>query len=109
MSENEREELDGKGDIGVITQKETKVTKPPLYKVIMLNDDFTPMEFVVHVLMKFFKKSEAESLKIMLEVHSSGSSIVGVYTREVAESKTHQVNDYSKRYEFPLLCKYEKE
>lgn len=102
-----RKDFENENDGSVITKD--KVKKPSLYKVILMNDDFTPMEFVVHILLKFFGKAETEATKIMLQVHKSGSSIVGVYTYEIAQTKTHQVNDYSKQFEFPLLCKFEKE
>lgn len=97
------------GDVGVITRTEEKTQTPSMFKVILMNDDFTPMEFVVHVLMKFFRKSEQEALRLMLQVHQAGSSVVGIYSREIAETKTQQVNEYSKKHEFPLLCKFEKE
>ena len=90
------------------TDTVTKIKEPSMYNVVMLNDDFTPMEFVVHVLKVFFRKSQADSTAIMLEIHTKGSSIVGVYTREVAETKTKNVNDYSKEHEFPLLTRMDR-
>lgn len=93
----------------VITKKENQTKRPARYKVILMNDDFTPMEFVVHVIVKFFQKSESEATRLMLQVHKSGSSVVGVYSYEIAQTKTTQVNEYSKQFEFPLLCKFEKE
>lgn len=91
------------------SQTMERTQKPSMYKVILMNDDFTPMEFVVHVLKKYFHKSESEAGRLMLQVHNDGSSVVGIYTLEVAETKTYQVNSYAKQYEFPLLCRFEKE
>lgn len=90
-------------------QLQEKSKKPKLYKVLILNDDFTPMDFVVHVLVKFFKKTEQESQKIMLEVHHQGSGIAGVYTKEIAETKVVSVNQYSKNHEYPLKTSTEPE
>tara|TARA_B100001248_G_scaffold59027_1_gene40108 strand:- start:3341 stop:3649 length:309 start_codon:yes stop_codon:yes gene_type:complete len=86
-----------------------KSKKPQLYKVIIHNDDFTPMEFVVHVLTKFFKKQEQEAQKVMLEVHHRGAGIAGVYTKEIAETKVMQVNKYAKNHEHPLKTSAEPE
>ena len=79
-----------------------KVELPKRFKVILLNDDFTPMNFVTFILQKFFSKSIEEAEKIMLDVHKQGSGVAGVYTREVAEMKVHQVNGVSKQNEYPL-------
>lgn len=87
----------------------TQVKRPSLYKVVMLNDDYTPMEFVVHIMKTYFKKSEPEAIKLMLQIHNIGYAVVGVFTREIAESKTHQVNEVSKKHEYPLLTRFEKE
>lgn len=86
----------------------TKVKRPSFYSVVILNDDFTPMDFVVHVLMKFFKYTEPEAQKIMLQVHQKGSAIAGVYTLEVAETKVYVVNDYAKKNKHPLKSTLEK-
>lgn len=78
--------------------------KPPLYKVVMLNDDYTPMEFVITVVKKVFNKTQEEANRIMMEVHNRGSSVVGVYTRDVAETKADLVIEYARMEEHPLQC-----
>lgn len=100
---------EGSVDTQAITELEDDVAQPPMYRVVLLNDDFTPMEFVILVLIKFFGKSEARATALMLEVHQKGQSVVGVYTREIAETKTHLVNNFAKQHEFPLLCQFEKD
>jgi len=80
-----------------------------MYKVLMLNDDYTPMDFVVHVLQNIFKKPESEAVRIMLQVHQSGVGICGVYSFEVAETKVTQVVDYARQHQHPLQCTLEKE
>ena len=92
-----------------LIQSRTKVKRPSLYKVLLLNDEETPMEFVVHVLEKFFGKNEQEAMDIMLHVHRSGVGVCGVYTYEVAETKVTQVMDYAREHEHPLQCTLEKE
>jgi ATP-dependent Clp protease adaptor protein ClpS len=84
-----------------------KLKRPPLYKVILLNDDYTPMEFVVHVLERFFNKDRPNATRIMLEVHTRGKGICGIYTHEIAETKVAQVNSYSRDNQHPLLCTLE--
>lgn len=93
----------------VIAKPETKTKKPRLYKVLLLNDDYTPMEFVVYVLEQFFNKSRGEATNIMLKVHRSGVGVCGVYTYEVAETKVSQVMHFAKQNEHPLQCTMEKE
>ena len=93
----------------VIEKTEPKTKKPPMYKVILLNDDFTPMEFVVHVLEKFFKIGREKAIEIMLDVHQKGLAIVGVYSNEVAETKVSQVMDHARKNQHPLQCTMEKE
>ena len=93
----------------VLTKAKPKTKKPSMYKVLMLNDDYTPMDFVVHVLQKFFKKAEPEALKIMLQVHQRGVGVCGIYNFEIAESKIRQVVNYARRHEHPLQCTIEKE
>ncbi len=88
---------------------ETKTEKPKLYRVILLNDDYTPMEFVVAVLQHVFGKSAEESVFLMLQVHNHGSAVCGIYTREIAETKVMQVTDLAKKADHPLMCKMEKE
>ena len=94
---------------GVITRTETKTKKPSLYKVLLLNDDYTPMEFVVHVRERFFGKGRDEATRIMLHVHQKGVGIYGVYTYEVAETKVTQVMDFARNHQHPLQCTMEKE
>ena len=92
-----------------LTVQETKLAlkKPPLYKVILLNDDFTPMDFVIEVLMDFFGMPEDKATRIMLQIHTQGIGICGIYTRDVAETKVTIVNDYSREHQHPLLCSME--
>jgi ATP-dependent Clp protease adaptor protein ClpS len=99
---------DGSGS-GVVVQTRTKTKRPSMYKVLMLNDDYTPMEFVVHVLERFFSKSREEATQIMLHVHRRGVGVCGVYTYEVAETKVTQVTEFARRNQHPLRCTLEKE
>ncbi len=88
---------------------QTKTERPPLYKVILLNDDFTPREFVVHVLRGVFRMSEGEALAVMLAAHQKGACVVAVYSREIAETKAAQANDAGRRAGYPLAFTTEKE
>ena len=97
------------GQSGVITRTAPKTKKPSLYKVLLLNDDYTPMEFVVHVIEKFFNKSREEATRIMLHVHQRGVGVCGVFTYEVAETKVTQVMDFARQNQHPLQCTMEKE
>lgn len=97
------------GKTGVVVETRPKTQKPSLYKVLLLNDDFTPMEFVVLVLQRFFNKGHDDATRIMLHVHHKGVGICGVYTYEVAETKVTQVMDFSKKHGHPLQCTLEKE
>ncbi|SLN40490.1 ATP-dependent Clp protease adapter protein ClpS [Pseudoruegeria aquimaris] len=99
----------GDGDTGVLTKTRSKTARPPLYKVLLLNDDYTPMEFVVHVLERFFGLSHQQSFEIMLTVHKKGVAVVGVFSHEIAETKVTQVMDYARRHQHPLQCTMEKE
>ena len=94
---------------GLITKTRTKTKKPSLYKVLLLNDDYTPMEFVVYVLERFFNKGLEEATRIMLHVHQKGVGVCGVYTFEIAETKVTQVMDFAKKHQQPLQCTMEKE
>ncbi len=94
---------------GVITKSRSETKKPSMYKVLLLNDDYTPMEFVVAVLMRFFGMNEQRAATIMLHVHRRGVGVCGVYSYEVAETKVNQVVDFSRRNEHPLQCTMEKE
>ena len=96
-------------DTGVITRSKPQTQKPSLYKVLLLNDDYTPMEFVVQVLEMFFNKSGEDAYRIMLHVHQKGVGICGVYTFEVAETKVTQVMDFAKQHKHPLQCTMEKD
>ena len=101
---------DGTGTgTGTLTRTREKTQKPSLYKVLMLNDDYTPMEFVVHILEMFFGKSRDEATNIMLMVHQKGVGVCGVYTFEVAESKVTETMDYARKNEHPLQLTLEKE
>ena len=94
---------------GVVVKARPKTRKPAMYKVLMLNDDYTPMEFVVHVLERFFQKSREEATRIMLHVHRRGVGVCGVYTYEVAETKVTQVMDLARQNQHPLQCTIEKD
>jgi ATP-dependent Clp protease adaptor protein ClpS len=110
MSDSDRRNggRDGPGT-GVVVKTRTKTRKPAMYKVLMLNDDYTPMEFVVHVLERFFQKSRDEATRIMLHVHRRGVGVCGVFTYEVAETKVTQVMDLARQNQHPLQCTIEKE
>jgi len=100
----------GPGDeASVVTKPKTKTQRPPMYKVLLLNDDYTPMEFVVHVLERFFGMSHAHAFDVMLTVHKRGVAVVGVFSFEVAETKVAQVMDFARRHQHPLQCTLEKE
>jgi ATP-dependent Clp protease adaptor protein ClpS len=94
---------------GIATKTRAKTKKPSMYKVLMLNDDYTPMEFVIAVLERFFSKQHEEAVQIMLHVHQKGVGICGVFTYEVAETKVTQVMDYARKHQHPLQCTLEKE
>jgi ATP-dependent Clp protease adaptor protein ClpS len=96
-------------DTIIRTKTKPKTQKPNLYRVLLLNDDYTPMEFVVHVLERFFNKGRDEATRIMLHVHQKGIGICGVYTFEVAETKVTQVMDFARQHQHPLQCTMEKE
>ena len=112
-NDNDRDREDERGGdrgaTGVLTRTRQKTKKPHLYKVLLLNDDFTPMEFVILVLERFFKKGREEATRIMLHVHQKGVGVCGVYTFEVAETKVTQVMDFARQHEHPLQCTMEKE
>jgi ATP-dependent Clp protease adaptor protein ClpS len=106
---NEGDDADGAADGRAGTQTLTRTKKPSMYKVFLLNDDFTPMEFVVYVLERFFQKSRDEATTIMLHVHQNGVGLCGIFTYEVAETKVGQVLDLARRHEHPLQCTMEKD
>jgi ATP-dependent Clp protease adaptor protein ClpS len=93
---------------GVVTRTRTETRKPSLYKVLLLNDDYTPMEFVVHVLQRFFRMSMEDATRVMLHVHQRGVGVCGIFTYEVAETKVTQVMDFAKQHQHPLQCTLEK-
>ena len=97
------------GDTAVVTQKKSKTQKPRLWKVILHNDDYTTMEFVIHVLQAVFNKQTAEAADLMLQVHQRGMCVAGVYTHEIAETKVEQVEHMARAAEFPFLCTMEPE
>ena len=91
----------------VVEESKPKLKKPPLYNVVLLNDDYTPMEFVVHVLEAFFSMDRENAVRVMLHVHTQGKGVCGTYTREIAETKVAQVNDYARENQHPLMCTME--
>ena len=93
----------------VLTQTKPKTKKPPMYKVLLLNDDFTPMEFVVHILERFFNIDHQQAVSIMLAIHQKGLAVVGIYPHEIAETKVAQVMEFSQKNQHPLQCTMEKE
>jgi ATP-dependent Clp protease adaptor protein ClpS len=104
-----RDDGNDEGRTGALTLTRTRTKKPSMYKVLMLNDDYTPMEFVVDVLQHIFQKTREEATQIMLHVHQKGVGVCGVYTYEVAETKVTQTVDYARKNQHPLQCTLEKE
>ena len=94
---------------GVAVKSRSKTKKPSMYRVLMLNDDYTPMEFVIHVLESFFNKSHDEATQVMLHVHQKGVGVCGVYTYEIAETKVNQTMDLAQQNQHPLQCTIEKD
>lgn len=94
-------------DILAVQEAKPKLKRPPLFKVFLLNDDFTPMEFVVEILKVFFGMDEEKATQVMLHVHTRGIGVCGVYSRDIAETKVRQVNDFSRQNQHPLLCDME--
>lgn len=97
---------DNDGDI-VVQHAKPRLKRPPLFKVILLNDDFTPMDFVVEILTDFFNMSQERATQVMLQVHTQGVGVCGTYTKDVAETKVHIVNEYSREHHHPLMCTME--
>ncbi|QHS09928.1 ATP-dependent Clp protease adapter ClpS [Sinimarinibacterium sp. NLF-5-8] len=96
-------------DHGVVLQDaKPALRKPPMYKVVMLNDDYTPMEFVVQVLQQFFRHSHEQAVQIMLAIHTQGRGVAGIFPAEIAETKAAQVNDFARQHQHPLLTMMEK-
>lgn len=100
---------DADGQSGLLLKSKPKTKKPSLYKVLLLNDDFTPMDFVVQILESYFKKTREEAIDIMLQVHNSGVGICGIYPYDIAETKVNQVMELARRNSHPLQCTLEKE
>ena len=96
------------GPTATVEETRPEVARPPLYQVILLNDDFTPMDFVIVVLETFFNMDRERATQVMLHVHTRGKGVCGVFTREVAETKVTQVNEFSRANQHPLLCTMEK-
>ena len=90
-----------------VQSSEPEVARPPMYKVVLHNDDFTPMEFVVEVLQSFFRMDSETAVQVMLTVHTQGKATCGIFTRDIAETKSHQVNQYARECQHPLLCDIE--
>lgn len=105
MGSDEGEDAPG---TGLLTKPKSKTQKPPLYKVLLLNDDYTPMEFVVYVLERFFHITHQHAVELMLTVHKRGVAVVGVFSYEVAETKVTQVMDFARKHQHPLQCVMEK-
>jgi ATP-dependent Clp protease adaptor protein ClpS len=99
---------DGRGQTSIITKTKPRTKRPNLYRVLLLNDDYTPMEFVIHVLERFFNKNRDDATRIMLHVHHNGVGECGVFTYEVAETKVTQVMDFARKHQHPLQCVMEK-
>jgi ATP-dependent Clp protease adaptor protein ClpS len=97
---------DSEGGLAVLPAK-PKIKRPPMYKVLLLNDDYTPMDFVVEVLEIFFSMSREKATHIMLTVHVHGKAVCGIYSRDIAETKAAQVNQYARENQHPLLCEIE--
>src|SRR5688572_19423842 len=110
MAKDARRSDEGKGgsSTAVVTKTRPKTKRPNLYRVLLLNDDYTPMEFVVHVIMRFFQKNQDDATHIMLHVHNHGVGECGIFTYEVAETKVTQVMDFARKHQHPLQCVMEK-
>ena len=108
MAKDEEGDDPGLGT-GLMTRTKPRTQKPSMYKVLMLNDDYTPMEFVVHVLKRFFRMTTEQATRVMLHVHHKGVGICGVYTYEIAETKVNHVIDYARKHQHPLQCTLEKD
>ncbi|MGH1367733.1 MAG: ATP-dependent Clp protease adapter ClpS [Maritimibacter sp.] len=103
------DDFDDDGDAALKTKAKPKTKRPPLYKVLILNDDFTPMEFVMMVLERFFGLNHAQAFEIMMTVHKKGMAVVGVYAYEIAETKVTQVMELARQHQHPLQCTMERE
>ena len=106
--DREGDDADGASEVGIATKTRAKPKKPSQYKVLMLNDDYTPMEFVVMVLKRFFRMDMDQATQVMLHVHQKGVGVCGIFPYEVAETKVNQVMDFAKQNQHPLQCTLEK-
>ncbi|QOR40812.1 ATP-dependent Clp protease adapter ClpS [Billgrantia diversa] len=106
MTRPPRPEQEDDGDLAV-QPADPEVARPPMYKVVLHNDDYTPMEFVVEVLQSFFLMDSETAVQVMLTVHTQGKATCGIFTRDIAETKSHQVNQYARECQHPLLCDIE--
>ena len=100
---------DGSGDTMIVTRSDVGIKKPSLYKVLLHNDDYTPMDFVVEILEHVFCKDNAGAVKVMLDVHNKGVGVCGVYPYEIAETKIDQVREISQKHQYPLKCTMQKD
>tara|TARA_B100000768_G_C11189586_1_gene336705 strand:+ start:459 stop:854 length:396 start_codon:yes stop_codon:yes gene_type:complete len=107
MSQDDQPTPDDNHDLQVIEQTRPKIAQPSLYKVVLLNDDYTPMEFVIDILSRFFNHGEEQATQIMLAVHTQGKGVCGTYTKDVAETRAMQVNQHARQHKHPLLCEVE--
>lgn len=107
MTERDPSEYFGSRDSLAVEESKPKLKRPPLYRVILINDDYTPMEFVVEVLQTVFGMERTKATRVMLEVHTKGKGVCGVYTYEIAETKVAQVTNIARRQQHPLLCTME--
>ena len=98
---------DSESELGTITEPVIRPKKPSMYQVVLLNDDYTPMEFVVELIEKFFSKTRETATRIMLMIHNEGKGVCGIYTQDIAETKAAMVNKYSMQHQHPLLCEAE--
>ena len=106
---NKDKEDNNRETSSVATLEKPKVKKPPLYRVILLNDDYTPMEFVVHILERYFGTSGSQAYELMMVVHQKGLAVVGVFSHDIAETKVMQVTELARKHQHPLQCTMEKE
>jgi len=107
MSDSDEPDPNDPGDNTTVESAKPELKEPPRYQVVLLNDDFTPMDFVVEVLQHFFNMDRSQATQVMLHVHTRGKGVCGLFSRDVAETKVDQVNDYSKENEHPLMCTME--
>ena len=107
MSAGQDNEQGGSGHSLVVEEAKPRLKKPPLYKVVLINDDYTPMEFVVDILQRIFGLDRPKATRVMLEVHTRGKGVCGVFTFEIAETKVAQVTSYARQHQHPLLCTME--